>query len=571
MYACIVHARRDLVTTRLFLVRLQRYHSVKYLSMSHPSAPFVTSGLVRLTRPQLVGTMAGLMLAMLLAALDQTIVGTAEPRIIAQLSGFDRYPWVATVYLLTSTLAVPVFAKLSDMFGRKPFFLLAAVLFVAASALCGASGKIPVPLDGMNQLIVFRGLQGIGAGGVMGLIFTIIGDIFAPQERGRYQGFFSAVWGISAIFGPTLGGWLTDQVSWRACFYVNLPVGIIAISAIYLEFPNFHPRGERRQLDWLGILSLVGSMVPLLLALTWASDLGWRSTRVDTLLVAAAAMLVVFLYVERRAPEPLIPLSLFKVPVISICSACAFLVGMGMFGMIIYLPLFMQGVLQVSATRSGNLMMPMMMGAVIGTFISGQAMSRLGTYKTLALVGSVLVAAGMAFFAQMGPYTPPLEVVAGMLAAGLGMGLLMPVYTVAVQNVAPRIHMGAATASTIFFRSIGSTVGVAVFGSVMLGVYHREMADRIQAAAPVATRAWFANPLMLVQMRPQLEAAFSEHGGVDALNALLAHVRTALAGGLHLAFLLSALLMTAAIGLHVGLRDVRLRSQAHMPEPELSV
>jgi len=539
--------------------------------VSHPPIPFVTSGLVRLTRPQLIGTMAGLMLAMLLAALDQTIVGTAEPRIIAQLSGFDRYPWVATAYLLTSTLAVPIFAKLSDLFGRKPFFLLAAVLFVAASALCGASGAILLPLDGMNQLIVFRGLQGIGAGGVMGLIFTIVGDIFAPQERGRYQGFFSAVWGLSSIFGPTLGGWLTDHVSWRACFYVNLPVGIVAISAIYLEFPNFHPRGERSRLDWLGILSLVLGIVPLLLALTWASDLGWRSARVEALLLGAAVMLAIFLYVEHRAAEPLIPLSLFKVPVISICSLCAFLIGMGMFGVIIYLPLFMQGVLQVSATRSGNLMMPLMMGAVGGTFVSGQAMSRLGTYKTLALVGSVFVAFGMALFARMEPFTPPLVVVVGMVASGLGMGLLMPVYTVAVQNVAPRQHMGAATASTIFFRSIGSTVGVAIFGSVMLRVYHREMADRISTVAPAATRAWFSNPLMLMQMRPQLDAAFSGHGGPDLLESLLAHVRMALAGGLHLAFLLSAVLMTGAIVLHVGLRDIRLRSQSHLPEPELSL
>src|SRR5262245_35320353 len=177
-----------------------------------PGIQYHTSGLVRLTRPQLVGTMAGLMLAMLLASLDQTIVGTAEPRIIAQLSGFDRYPWVATMYLLTSTLSVPIFAKLSDMYGRKPFFLMSSTLFVTASALCGAAGVVPLPLDGMNQLILFRGIQGIGAGGILGLIFTIVGDIFSPQERGRYQGFFSAVWGLSSIFGPTAGGWLTDHV-----------------------------------------------------------------------------------------------------------------------------------------------------------------------------------------------------------------------------------------------------------------------------------------------------------------------------------------------------------------------
>src|SRR5579864_9368281 len=199
-------------------------------------AQYVTSGVVRLTRPQLVGTVTGLLLGALLAAIDQTIVGTAEPRIIASLSGFDRYPWVATAYLLTSTLSVPIFSSLSDMHGRKPFFLSGCILFVTASALCGMTGTLTfVPFDGMGQLIVFRSLQGVGAGMVMGLLFTIIGDIFSPSECGRYVGLFSAVWGISSIFGPTLGGWLTDQWSWRACFWVNLPVGAIAVAAIYFE------------------------------------------------------------------------------------------------------------------------------------------------------------------------------------------------------------------------------------------------------------------------------------------------------------------------------------------------
>src|SRR6201990_2317587 len=195
---------------------------------------FHTSGIVRLTRPQLVGTMTGLVLAMFLAALDQTIVGTAEPRIIASLSGFNRYPWVATAYLLCSTISVPIFAKLSDIYGRKWFLLGGSIIFIVTSGLCGAAGNFAfLHIDGMNQLILFRGMQGIGAGMMMGLIFTIVGDIFSPAERGRYQGFFSGVWGLAAIFGPTLGGWLTDHISWRATFYVNLPVGIIAIAAIY--------------------------------------------------------------------------------------------------------------------------------------------------------------------------------------------------------------------------------------------------------------------------------------------------------------------------------------------------
>ncbi len=365
-----------------------------------------TSGLIRLTRPQMFATMAGLMLAVLLAALDQTIVGTAEPRIIAQLSGFNRYPWVSTTYLLTSTLAVPIFAKLSDMYGRKWFFLGGATMFVFTSALCGASGTLTfLPIDGMNQLIVFRGLQGIGAGMMMGLAFTIIGDVFSPAERGKYQGFFAAAWGLASIFGPTLGGWLTDHVSWRAAFYVNMPVGLVAIAAIYFYFPELHPEGVQRRMDWAGLVSLILCIVPLLLALTWVTDYGWSSTRVESLLAFSVVMLAAFLRAESSAIEPLIPLSLFRNPIISLCSVAVFVLGMGMFGVIIYLPLFMQGVMGVSATQSGNLLTPLMMGAVVGSIVTGQLNLRLGSYKLAAVSGSILVATGMILFARMGNAT----------------------------------------------------------------------------------------------------------------------------------------------------------------------
>ena len=346
--------------------------------MGTPAEQTYTSGFIRLTRPQFIGTIAGLMMCLLLAALDQTIVGTAEPRIIASLSGFDRYPWVATVYLLTSTICVPIFAKLSDMYGRKWFFLSGAVIFVTSSALCGAAGKMNgLGIDGMSQLIVFRGFQGLGAGIMFGLVFTIVGDVFSPAERGKYQGLFASVWGAASIFGPTLGGWLTDlpvpaHDGWRWCFYVNLPVGIIAIAAIWIQFPYFHPQGVRRIIDWAGVSALIACLVPLLLALTWVTQYGWTSTRVEVLLAVAVIMLFVFLFVETHAAEPLIPLSLFRDPIIRVCSIAGFMMGIGMFGVIIYLPLFMQGVLGVSATRSGSLLTPMMLAAVTGNIFSGQ-------------------------------------------------------------------------------------------------------------------------------------------------------------------------------------------------------
>ena len=529
-----------------------------------------TSGIVPLTRPQLVGTLTGLLLAALLAAIDQTIVGTAEPRIIAQLSGFDRYPWIATAYLLTSTVSVPIFASLSDIHGRKPFFLLGATLFTATSALCGAAGTLNfLPLDGMGQLILFRGLQGIGAGMVMGLLFTIVGDIFSPAERGRYQGLFAAVWGVASIFGPTLGGWLTDNWSWRACFWVNLPVGAVAVAAIYFEFPHMKPRGSTKRLDWTGFATLIGTVVPLLLALTWATQYGWTSTRVESLLALSVLMLAVFLFTETRASEPVIPLVLFRDPIIAICSVCAFVLGMGMFGVIIYLPLFMQGVLGVSATQSGNLLTPLMMGAVVGSITGGQTVSRTGTYKGVALVGSVLVAVGMVVFARMGVDTPRLTVAYGMILAGLGMGLLQPVYTIAVQNVAPRRQMGAATSSTIFFRSIGSTVGVAAFGSMMLTRYHTAFTQAMPANVPAAAMPYFSNPLLLMQVRPQLEAAFSRApGGLSLLQTLFTNVKTSLASGIHLIFVCSAVIMSVAVLLHLALRSEPLRTR--VAEPELT-
>ena len=530
-----------------------------------------TSGLIPLTRPQLIWTMAGLMLGLLLSALDQTIVGTAEPRIIATLSGFDRYPWVATAYLLSSTIAVPIFAKLSDIYGRKWFFLGGAAMFVAASALCGAAGEFRLPgFDGMGQLILFRGLQGFGAGVLLGLIFIIIGDIFSPAERGRYQGMFAAVWGLASIFGPTLGGWLTDNISWRACFYVNLPVGVIVLAAIYLEFPALRVEGVQRILDWSGLITLTVSVVSLLLALTWVTEYGWSSARVESLLAVAAVMLAAFIYAENKAVEPLIPLSLFRQRTIALCSIAVFVLGMGMFGVIIYLPLFMQGVLGVSATRSGNLLTPLMMGAVAGSIISGQMNLKLRSYKLAAVIGSILVAIGMILFARMTALTTHAEVIQGMIVAGFGMGLLNPVYTVAVQNAAPRHQMGAATASTTFFRSIGSTVGVAAFGSVLLTRFHHDFARAIPPGTPDIALKPFANPLTLGMIRPQLEAAFGAYGpvGTNLLHTLLAAVPAALVHGLQTIFFVSAVMMTAAIALHLALRNERLRGGRPQEKPQ---
>jgi EmrB/QacA subfamily drug resistance transporter len=523
------------------------------------------AGLHNLTQRQLAGTLTGLLLTLLLAALDQTIVGTAMPQIIAQLNGFDRYPWVTTAYLLTSTIAVPIFAKLSDIYGRKWFFLTGNVLFVAASAFCGGAGQFKfVPGDGMTQLIVFRGVQGLGAGIAMGLLFTIIGDIFPPAQRAKYQGLFASVFGLASIFGPTLGGWLTDQFSWRWTFYVNLPVGALAAAAILVEFPYFRPHGVQRKIDWWGVLTLTAGLVPLLLALTWVTDYGWGSQRVLSLLAAASVMLAAFLFAETRAVEPVLPLSLFRDPIIAVSTVAVFLFGMGMFGVIVYVPLFMQAVLGVSATRSGSLLTPLMLAFVVASVISGNLMSRTGRYRVLALIGAALATGGMFLMAAMDANTAQRVVIINMIFAGLGMGMAQPVYTLAVQNVAPPAQMGAATASTQFFRSIGATLGVAVFGSVMLTLYHDRFQSNIPRGTPARALTPFQNPLLLAQIRPRLEAAFGAYpGGAQLLHKLLDNVRAALVYGLHAIFVMGAVLMVLAVVVNLFLREVPLRRKHH--------
>lgn len=538
--------------------------------MSTADAAHYQPDLHHLTKRQLAGTLTGLLLTLLLAAVDQTVVGTAMPRIIAQLNGFDRYPWVTTAYLLTSTIAVPVFAKLSDIFGRKWLFLAGTILFVLASALCGASGQMPhFPGDGMTQLIVFRGLQGIGAGMIVGLLFTIIGDIFAPAERAKYQSLFAAVWGVASIIGPTIGGWITDQFSWRWTFYVNLPLGALAAAAIWLELPSFRPHGARRIIDWWGLVTLIGTLIPLLLALTWATDFGWTSPRVTSLLGTAFVMLFLFLICEKRAAEPLLPLQLFAHPIIAVASLAGFVLGMGMFGVILYVPLFIQGVLGISATRSGSLLTPLLLGAVVGSMSVGQIISRTGRYRWLAIGGATLTTTGMFLMSTMDRNTTNSQVVWYMVLAGLGMGMMQPIYTLVVQNVAPPAQRGAATASTQFFRSIGSTVGVAVFGSILLGIYHRDFQNSIPPGTPGIALTPFKNPLLVVQFRQRLEEAFGKYpGGLDLLHKLLDNVRNSLVHGLHSIFLLGAILMAIGLVVNLFLREVPLRKRATAPAPE---
>ena len=519
-------------------------------------------GFHALTRPQLIGTMAGLILTLLLSALDQTIVGTAMPRIIAQLNGFERYAWVTTLYLLTSTITVPIVGKLSDMYGRKYFLLIGAIIFVIASALCGASGDLPLPFDGMNQLILFRGLQGIGGGMITGIVFAVIGDIFPPAERGKVQGMFAGVFGLSSVVGPALGGWITDNLSWRWVFYVNLPVGILAIAALFIAFPYFAAEGGKRRIDWAGVATLIATLVPILLALTWVTTYGWGSTRVIGLLLFGFVMLGVFIFAESRAEEPILSLELFKNRVFTVSAVALFMTGMGMFGAILFIPLFMQGVQGVSATASGSLLTPLMLALITGSVASGQLVSRLGRYKMVAIVGLAIMTVGLFLLSGMHSDTTRWIIVRNMLVVGLGLGLTMPIYTLAVQNSVDRRMLGVATAATQFFRQIGGTVGTAIFTSLMLTRYHEQFNANVPAGVPAEALTAFDNPLQLAQILPQLQQQFGQTpAGAQLLPVLLTNVKESLVYAIQGSFLLAAVLLAIALIVNFFLQDLPLKKR----------
>ena len=356
-------------------------------------------GFHNLDRRQVLITLGGVMLAMFLSSLDQTIVGTALPQIIADLKGFEHYTWVATAYLLTSTAMMPIVGRLTDMYGRKWFYIVGIIIFLLGSALCGLS-------QNMTQLILFRGFQGIGAGVMMANAFIVIGDLFPPSERGKYQGLIMAVFGLSSIIGPLLGGFITDRISWHWIFYVNLPLGIPVIAAFIRFFPSIRPVRVKHQLDYLGMSALVLCVTPLIMGLSWGGVYEWRSPHVIGSLVASAVMLVVFLVTESRAAEPIIPLGMFRNRVVSVAMAARFGIGMGMFGVIIFIPLFFQFVLGQSATNSGIILMPMMLGMVVASTLSGQIVSRFGGhYRILAIMGLAITSVGMYLMSRMTPDT----------------------------------------------------------------------------------------------------------------------------------------------------------------------
>lgn len=401
-----------------------------------------------------------LMLGMLLAALDQTIISTALPTIVGDLGGLNHLSWVVTAYLITSTCSTPLYGKLGDLYGRKIVFQGAIVLFLIGSALSGLAHS-------MLELILFRGVQGLGAGGLMVSAFAIIGDILSPRQRGRYQGYMTTMFTFASVAGPAIGGFLTQDLSWRWCFYVNLPVGAVALvvigSVLDIPFPRMNHR-----IDYGGAGLLVAAVGIVLLVTVWGGvSYPWMSGPILGLIAASLVLIGLLIWRERRAEEPVLPLRLFRNGVFNATNVAGFLAGMAMFGGTVYIPLFLQLVTGVSPTLSGVLILPMMIGVTISSITTGRLITRTGRYKIWPVIGSLLMPTGMLLLSLMTAHTPQWVSGIYMLPLGLGMGMIMPVLVVAVQNAVSQRDLGTATSSSTFFRSMGMSFGVAIFGTIM--------------------------------------------------------------------------------------------------------
>ncbi len=444
----------------------------------------------------LASVLAALLLTLLLEALDQTIVGTALPKIVGQLQGFDRYTWVVTAYLLGSTTMIPIVGKLSDQFGRKWFFVTGVLLFLAGSALSGAAQT-------MNQLIIFRALQGLGAGTGIALVFTVVGDIFPPAERARWQGIFASVYGFSSVVGPTIGGWLTDngpivgnlitnETRWRWVFYVNIPIGILALAVLLIYLPaNISTRSNQlkgwaalRRVDFIGAMLASGATICLLLGLTWGGDqtYDWASPQVIGILVAAAVLYIAFFITERFVAEPILPLDLFRNQVFAADMLLGLAAGMTLLGLVIYLPLFLQGVLGESATNSGLVITPMTVSITVGSAAAGIIIAKMQRYQLITILGAIVVTVGVFLMTLMTPSTTLLEAWRNMIISGIGIGVFFSVMTLAIQNALPRTRMGVGTGAITYIRALGQTLGVAIVGSVVNNTIASDILTRIPAS-----------------------------------------------------------------------------------------
>jgi EmrB/QacA subfamily drug resistance transporter len=500
------------------------------------------------------------MCAMFVGALDQTIVATATPSILADLGGFSLLSWLFTSYMLASTVVIPIVGKLSDTYGRKLFVIAGVLIFTIASAACGAAPSI-------HALIIFRAVQGIGGGMIFSSVFATIGDIFPPAERGKYIGMFTGTFSLASILGPTVGGFLTDSVDWRWIFYINIPFSLIAIPAIWFNLP-LRRAARRPKIDFIGAALLSTASVLLLFALVWAGDkYAWASPQILSLFAGTALFVAAFILQERRHPEPMMPLHLFKNPVFVLSNLIVFTLGVGMFGVLQYLPVFVQTALGASATASGVITTPQSLGVLFASFFGGQIIARSGKYKYLALVGSLTILAAMVFLTRLDVDTHEVRISAAMVVLGLGFGLVLPTMSLVVQNAVPYQYLGVATSSSQFFRQIGTVLGIAVFGSLLATSYHSALQDELttadKAQIPAATLIEFDDPTLPLDPvafgRVKAEILATSSDGQRLLDTAVAAQRESVARAIRTIFSLALGVSAISVVMILLMKELPLR------------
>jgi EmrB/QacA subfamily drug resistance transporter len=480
------------------------------------------------------------MLVLLMASLDQTIVSTALPTIAGDLGGLSRFSWVVTAYLLASTVVSPVYGKLGDVYGRKRILQTAIVVFLAGSALCGVAQT-------MTQLIVFRGIQGLGGGGLMVTAMAIVGDLVAPRDRGRYQGLFGAAFGVSTVAGPLLGGFFVDNLTWRWIFYVNLPIGLLAVAVIGAVFQSRETSKRRHQIDYLGALVLTGALSAIVLYTSLGgTTYPWGSTPMLAMLASGVALLALFPFVEAHAAEPILPLELFRNRTYATTSAIGFVVGVSLFGSVTLLPLYLQVVKGHTPTESGLLMTPMMAGLLATSIVSGYIISRTGRYRRFPIAGTALATVALYLLSRLVVTTPTVTAGAYMLLLGLGIGMVLQVIVLAAQNAVPYRLLGVATSGSALVRQVGGSIGVSVFGAIFSNQLAHQLAQRVPAGAHVPTGA---NPEVVKHLPPAIHAPYI----------------ASFAAALHPVFLAASAISLTAFGLSWLLRDLPLRKTASAP------
>ena len=528
------------------------YTSIVYITRKEMLFLKTTS----LCKTRIVLILAGLMASLLLSALDSTIVGTAMKKIVNDLQGMEYYAWPFTVYMLCSTVITPISGGIADTFGRKPIFIIGILTFLTGSVLCGLA-------QSMVLLIVFRGIQGIGGGIIVTSVFTVVADLFPPQKRGKYMGIVTSIYGLSSIIGPLLGGLITDHLSWRWIFYINLPVGIVATAIIAFAMPNFKAEGQKKPVDYCGTAAIILALVPMLLAFSLAGNVySWLSVQVIGMFIFSLIMFLLFGYFESKSKNPIIPLSFFKNRSITVTLFVAFLTNGIMYAAIMYIPYFAQGIIGTSATTSGTITAPMMLGLLLASFITGMLTSKNGKNKVFVFFAFILMAVGTGLLSTMSANTPYFQVVLYMIILGLGVGINMPIANTNTQNSVLPQQIGSATSTVQFFRNIGSTIGSAIYGTIMTTSMNNGFSRLDSKYIPSSVLNLLKNPQIITnsnsvkQIMQHVPKNYSSY-----LNAVLGQARMVLANSIHAIFTFCMFAAIAGIVLTILFKNAPLRAK----------